>query len=786
MCLYKFFINLLITLVLSVFSKSYANEYIPGTPSSSYKFNYNKNEKIESINQDVKQNINIPIQRQIVVQGNNRLESSVIIRDSKIMEMSLNDNKSLSAAIKNLYKTGYFEDVQIYRSDNAIIINIKENPIIDLVSIEGNSEITDEIISEEIQIKSRSVFSTDKIKSDVKKIQNLYKRQGFFSTFVEPKIIKLSQNRVNLIYEILEGKEAKIRRINFVNNKIFSDSTLRDVISSSESRWYEFWGSTDKFDQDRINYDKDLLRKYYLDNGYVDFEILSVNSSLVNNRKEFVINFTLKEGERYLIENISFRSSIRNINNVDLMNLVELSKGDWFSSEKVEESISNIIDKASELGFAFVDVIPKIKKRNSNTMEIVFDIIEGNKVYIDKIDISGNLKTEDKIIRKQIEFIEGDSFNISKIRKSEQNLRTLGMFENVGITFDESVDNNKTNLNVEVTEKSTGEFSVGAGYSSLDGAIGNISIKESNLLGQAKELGLALGLSTRRSTIDLSYTDPFFLDKDFAAGIDIFDVRSNNKVYSGYRQKSLGFKLRSGYEIYDDLRHFQSYELRRDRIHDIDGNASAYVKDQEGKRVTSVIGQAFQINRLNDRLNPTDGYKVRLDVDYFGLGGNAKHFLTEIKLANFYRISEQWILANFIEAGFIFGMKEVKINDRFFLNGDRLRGFKNHGIGPRDQATSDALGGETYYVSRNELNFPLGLPEDLGVMGLLFADIGTVYNTAASSPDVKDEDSLRASAGVGLTWLSPFGPVKFYLSKALLKENYDKKEIFRFSFGTTY
>ena len=353
-------------LICSFLTLVKANEsYVPGTPSSSYNFNYNIkinekkkfNTKINKIINDEKVN-----KRKIIVQGNNRLEDDVIIRDSNINKMNIN-NKALSIAIKNLYKTGYFEDVQIFDSENTIVINVIENPIIDIISIEGNNEIKDEILFQEIELKSRSVFSSDKIKSDVKKIQNIYRRQGFFSTFVEPKYIKLDQNRVNLVYEITEGKEAKIRRINFINNEVFSDSTLEDVISSKESRWYEFWGSTDKFDQDRINYDKDLLRKYYLDNGYVDFEVLSVNSSLVNNRKEFVINFYLKEGERFKVDDVKFKSSIRNLRNENLVDLLEIEKGDWFNSEKIEKTVSKITDKASEYGFAFVKVLPKIKKK---------------------------------------------------------------------------------------------------------------------------------------------------------------------------------------------------------------------------------------------------------------------------------------------------------------------------------------------------------------------------------------------------------------------------------------
>ena len=347
---------------------------------------------------------------------------------------------------------------------------------------------------------------------------------------------------------------------------------------------------------------------------------------------------------------------------------------------------------------------------------------------------------------------------------------------------------NKSTVDIEVTERSTGEFSVGAGFSSLDGAIGNIGIKESNAFGQAKEIALDLGLSTRRSSIDLSFTNPYFLDSDVAVGVDIFNIRRNNKTYSGYKHNIIGFKLRSGYEVFDDFRHISSYTLKRDKIHDIDGNTSLLIREQEGKRTNSVIGQAFQYDKLNDRLNPTDGFRIRLDLDYYGLIGDSEHFQSEIKIANFYRFTDSsgFFLGSFLEAGYIASIKDLNINDRFFLNGDRLRGFKNLGVGPRDTSTGDALGGEIYYLARNELNFPLGLPDDLGLSGLAFLDIGTIYNTDGSGSLIKDETSLRATAGVGITWISPFGPVKVFLSKPFLKENYDKKEIFRFSFGTTY
>ena len=356
-----FFLRVLkiFVLILCLTSNSFANT--PGTPSSSYNNDYYSKKPRDFVNENTSNQIPTQIQNQIVIQGNKRLENELILRSSEI-EQTGTDDKSLSLAIKKLYKTGYFEDVKIFKNKNIVYINVKENPIIDQISIEGNKEITDDMILEEISTRSRNVFSTDQIKLDSEKILTLYKRQGFFSTFVEPKIIRVDENRVNLVFEVFEGKEATIKKVNFVNNKIFSDSTLKDVISSSEYRWYEFWGSNDRFDKDRINYDKDLLKKNYFDNGYIDFEIISVNSSLVDNRRDFIVNFTVFEGKRYKITKIKYNSSIRNLKESKIEELVDLEVGDWFSSLEIDNSIKKITDRTSQMGYAFVNVSPRIKK----------------------------------------------------------------------------------------------------------------------------------------------------------------------------------------------------------------------------------------------------------------------------------------------------------------------------------------------------------------------------------------------------------------------------------------
>ena len=789
----KLIIFYLIIINIPLINQLKSNDLYPASPSSSYGSDYftrenlntKKNKRLlnfDEINFDLKSK-----KKKVKIVGNLRLDNSVILRDSRIDEFEVLNQKSFSDIIKNLYATGFFSNVTITENKGTIFINVRENPIIDNIAFEGNKEIKDDTILNEISLKTKNVFSSSKVKSDILKIQNLYKRLGFFSTYIDPKIIKLGKNRINLVFEINEGLEAKIKKINFIGNREFSDSTLSDVIFSEESRWYKFWGSSDKFDQDRIDYDKDLLKKYYYDNGYIDFRVISANSQLVLDRKNFVINFKLSEGKRYLIKEVKLEITNKELQNIDFADLLSSEKNEWFSSKLVERDIDRITEKSSELGYAFVDVRPKIKKTKDGKIILTYLIVESSKIYVERINIRGNTKTHDKVIRREIQFSEGDAFNLSKIKKAERNLNKLGLFSKVELNYDPLPRTNKTNIDIEIEETSTGEFSIGAGFSSLDGALANIGIKESNLFGEGKELALQLGLSTRKSNIDLKYTEPFFLEKDIAAGVDIFNIRNNMKTYSGYKHNMIGFKLRAGYEIIDDLRHFSSYTLRRDKIHDIDPATSIYIRSQEGKNVTSAIGQAIQYDKLNDRINPTDGYRIRFDLDYNGLGGDTNFISTELSFAKFTKIFETTFVGNFFEMGYIEPLDhQVKINDRFIFTGERIRGFKNAGVGPRDISTTDALGGEKYILSRNELNFSLGLPEDLGVGGLLFGDIGTLFKASETGTNVKDDIKLRASAGVGVSWQSPFGPVKIYLSKAFLKESFDKIETFRFSFGTTY
>ena len=452
---YYIFPSLILLLLLLFFNSIYAQnmDLYPGTPSSSYNFDYSSPKKIEKYNDliRVKQPKSINKNKsQVKVRGNIRLDKAVIVRDSKINDFEIKNSKALNFAVKNLFATGFFKDVKISKSGQTILIDVIENPIVNRIAFEGNSEIKDTTLSEEVSLKERNVFSTDRIKLDVLKIQNLYKRLGYFSVLVDPKIIRLEDNRINLVYEIVEGEEAKIKKINFIGNKNFSDSTLKDVIYSEETRWYKFWGGSDKFDQDRLNYDKDILKKYYFDNGYIDFRILSTSSQPVSSTKNFILNFKIFEGNRYKVSDVSVNSNIKGFKNIKIKNLIDIEDNDWFSSKDVEKTMDKIIEKASEYGFAFVDVRPKLKK-DKNNVSIVFEVIEGDKFYVERINVLGNLKTHDKVIRREIELAEGDAFNLTKISRSERNLNSLALFESAMAVLKNYVEDNSSSTTKIIT-----------------------------------------------------------------------------------------------------------------------------------------------------------------------------------------------------------------------------------------------------------------------------------------------------------------------------------------------
>jgi len=668
------------------------------------------------------------------------------------------------------------------------VISVVENPIINRIAFEGNRRIDDEDLAAELQLRPRVVFTETRVQNDVQRILDIYRRSGRFAATVEPKIIQLEQNRVDLVFEIEEGPLTGVKAIDFIGNKAFSDGDLRDVITTTESAWYRFLSNTDNYDPDRLAADQDLLRRFYLSEGYADFRILSAVAELSPEGDGFVITITLEEGDRYRFGEMNVETTLKNLDAQALQDQVTTEPGDWYDATEVDRTIGRLTDVVGELGYAFVDVRPAPTiDREQDIIAITYEIREGPRVYVERIDIEGNVRTRDKVIRREFRVVEGDAFNTSKIRRSRQRIENLGFFSRVDLQTTQGSTPDQTVIEVDVQEQSTGELSLGAGFSTSEGPFADVSLRERNLLGNGQDLRLGFRLSSRRSRLDLSFTEPYFLDRDIAAGFDLFRTTTDFGNESGFEQRSVGGSVRGAFDLTERVRETVRYTLRRDDISDVDEDASVTVREEEGVTWRSIVSNEFFYDRLDNRQSPTDGYFARLQNDLAGLGGDAR-FLRSTASAGYYiPFTESLIGSVRGEVGYIFGIADdVRISDRYFLGGDSLRGFASRGVGPRDVATDDALGGNFLYSGTVELTFPLGLPEELQIRGRVFSDFGAVTGLDNETDTVEDTASPRLSVGTGLTWRSPLGPIAIDLAVPILIEDFDEEELFRFSFGTRF
>ena len=727
----------------------------------------------------------------IEIEGARRIEEQTI---RTYMNVRIGDeltNESMNDALKSLYATGLFVDVKVRRSKaGTMLVSVIENPIINEIAFEGNDELEDSQLAAEIQLRSRQVFTRTKVQADVARLYQLYQRQGRFSVTIEPKVIKLDQNRVNLVFEILEGEVTEVRSIRFVGNKRFDDDALRGEISTKESRWYRFLSNDDRYDPDRLAYDKELLRRFYLKNGYADFNVKSATAELSPDKDDFYVTFTIDEGVRYKIGEINFNSRLYNFDPSVLYEHVDFKSGDWYDADQVQSTVDRISDALGDMQFAFVRVRPNIdRKRIDRVLDLTFEIEETPRVYVERIDIHGNVRTQDKVVRRELMLVEGDPFNRSKVARSEQAIRDLGYFENVEFQTLPGSAPDKTVIDVTVTEKSTGELSIGAGFSTTDGPLADLRIREKNFLGKGQDVLLATTIAGERTQFDFSFTEPFFMDRDISAGVDLFHVTTDYQDESSYDQKRTGGSLRLGYPLSERWRQSLRYSYTQADIFDVDSDASLFIQQQEGERTTSAVAQRITYDSRDSTLFPTEGYNLWFDTEVAGLGGDAEYISGKVGGSYYYPVATNWILNVLGETGAIgsYSDEDVQINERFFLGGNTLRGFERSGVGPRDTATDDALGGNYFYRSSVELTMPVGLPEELGVKGHVFNDLGALWGIDGTyNSGVEEDHYLRASAGVGLSWRSPFGPIRMDLAAPYLEEDYDVDEIFRFSFGTRF
>ena len=726
--------------------------------------------------------------REIVVEGSARVEPETIRSYLLVREGDVFDPLRVDRSLKSLFATGLFADVTISRDGGTLVINVVENPVINRIAFEGNKRIKDEELAVEISLKPRLIYTRTKVQSDVSRLQDIYRREGRFAVTVEPKIIQLDQNRIDLIYEINEGSLAKVQNIRFIGNNHFDDGDLRDVIRTVQTRWYRFLSSDDTYDPDRVTFDRELLRRHYLNNGYADFNVLSAVAEMTPDRQNFFITFTIEEGERYRFGEIKTSVNLKDMKPESLDGIINIEKGSWYSAKQIDNNVNSIVDAVGELGYAFVDVRPKPKRDAENhVIDIIFNVADGPRVFVERINITGNSRTLDEVIRREFRLVEGDAFNTSKISDTFKRINDLDFFKNVEIDNSPGSAPDKSVISIAVEEKSTGSLSIGVGYSTDSGPLFDVGIKEENLLGKGQALSLNGSLAGKSSNISLSFTEPYFLNREVSAGFDIFHSTSNLQSSSSYSSSQTGFSLRAGYPITEPLSQSWIYTLKSTEINNVKDTASAFIKDQAGSTIHSEVGHILFYDKRNSKTRPTEGYFVRMNNNLAGLGGDSKYLKNRLSASSYHQLAKGWILSVSGSAGVVIGLGEdVRVLDRFSLGGSSLRGFASGGVGPRDKTTLDSLGGEFIYNGSVDLEVPLGLPPELGISGKVFSDFGSLTEVNPSSSNIYEDASIRASVGTGIMWTSPVGPISLEYGVPILKNNYDKLESFRINFGTKF
>lgn len=729
--------------------------------------------------------------RQIVVQGTQRIEVETVKSYMAITEGDPYDAERVDRSLKALFNTGLFADVSIRREHDSLVVRVVENPILNRIAFEGNKRLKDEELQAETQLRPRVVYTRTKVQSDVKRILELYRRNGRFAASVEPKIIQLEQNRVDLVFEIAEGPPTLVKRINFVGNRKYDDGKLREILQTKEERWYRWLSTDDNYDPDRVTYDRELLRRFYLKRGFADFRVTSAIAELTPDREGFFITFTVDEGDRYQFGQSVVNVKMRDLEPGELQPMLISEAGEWYNADEVEDIVQKLTDAVGSKGYAFVDVRPQVtRNRETKTIDIAYDIQEGPRVFVERIDITGNVRTLDKVIRREFRLVEGDAFNTAKLRRSRQRIRDLAFFEKVEVTnVPSEIAPDRTVVKVDVQEKSTGELSFGVGWSTIAGPLAEVSMRERNLLGRGQDLLIRSSLGAKRTTADLAFTEPYFLDRPMSAGFDLFAIQRKLQKESSYDSNTIGGGLRTGYAISEQLRQDWKYQLKRDQVENISTNASRYIKEQEGTSVTSSVLHGALYDRRDSRLDPTEGYYLRMNNELAGFGGTEKFFRNNFGAGQFWTVTEKTVLSATGSAGLIAGIdQKVRITERYFIGGENLRGFATAGVSPRDAGTGDALGGTWQALGSLQLRFPLGLPEEFGLAGQVFTDFGTVgpTETSASTSAINQSQMVRVSIGTGVAWKSPMGPVTADIAIPLAKESFDKTEFFRFNFGTRF
>ncbi|MEM9811099.1 MAG: outer membrane protein assembly factor BamA [Pseudomonadota bacterium] len=738
----------------------------------------------------------------IDVAGNQRIDADTIRVFAGIEPGETVSPAEINAAVQRLFETQLFEDVQITPRAGVLLITVVENPTINIINFEGNRRLDDELLRAIISLQPRRAYSRAAAERDAQSIIDAYAQQGRLAAEVTPKIIRLEDNRVNLVFEIFEGRLTEIQRISFTGNQVYSDRRLRRVIETGQAGLLSFILDNDVYDQDRLELDRQLLREFYLDRGYIDFEVRSATAELSRERNAFFLNFTLFEGQQYRFGQSTVSTFAPGLDPAEFEQEIDLRPGQVYSARRVDRVIERIAFLAGQKGFAFVEVAPRVRRNEAaQTVDIEFELIEGPRVFVERIDIRGNTQTLDRVIRRQFRIVEGDAFNRREVREAEDRIRALRFFDSVDTTIREGTAPDRAVVTVEVEEAPTGSLSFGASFASDEGVAGNISLTERNFLGRGQFLSFDVARGADINTFAVTFTEPALFDQDLLAGLSLV-YRESDLDESSINTRTASVTPRIGFPLSENSRLTVRATISQDELErQSSDTTSPILLREEGDLLTTSVGFTYTLDQRNSPIDPTAGFILQLDQDIATLADTNYSRTRASGRAFTSFFEEDVILTAELEGGALFAFNnESRIIDRFTLGGDSFRGFARGGLGPRDSCTDcsgddglsdvdDSLGGNFFAVARFEASFPIGLPEQYGIFGGVFADVGTVwglYDTDGASGTVDDGAKLRSAIGASIFWDTVIGPLRFNYAIPIETVDGDDEERFRLTVDTRF
>lgn len=726
------------------------------------------------------------------IQGNDRVDAATILNYAGISRGDEVSAAQLNDAYQRIMNSNLFETVELVPQGSTLVIKVVEYPIVNVISIEGNKRLKDEKLSELIKSQSRRIYSPSQAEADAAAIAEAYRVAGRLAATVTPKIIRRDGNRVDLVFEITEGKVVENERVSFVGNKAFSDRRLRQILETKQAGLLRTVIQRDTYVPERLELDKKMLTDFYLSRGYIDFQVLDASAEVSRERDATFVTFTVREGLSYNIGKVTTVSEVEGLDAAEFEAVQKIRPGQTYSPLLIDNNITRMETLALKKGLNFIRVEPRItRNERGQVVDIEFAIMRGEKVFVERIDIEGNTTTLDQVVRRQFRTVEGDPFNPREIRQAAERIRALGFFADAQVNADQGSSPDQVVVNVDVEEQPTGSLSFGMSYSVSSGVGFNIGFSESNFLGRGQKLALSVSTASKNQSSSFSFTEPALLGRDLRFNVGAF-YRTSESDYSVYDTRNIGFTTGIGFPLGEQSSLDLRFGLAEDRLYNYTGDSVILTAEEaRDAETTFSLGYSYEYDNRITGLNPKGGVLLRFGQDIAGFGGDSEYVkTTALAMAETKVLNEEVTLRAIVEGGAItsLGGNVTRVTDRFFGN-NKIRGFEPNGIGPRDLTATDddALGGNLFAVARFEAEFPLGLPEEYGITGGAFMDVGSVWSLDNTNGGAVDDSFIpRATVGVSIFWNTPIGPLRFNFSHAVKKEVYDKEQTFDLTISTKF